>query len=1241
MALCCCCVGALRIDEEDESRVAAHQAPFAEDVEDQALMQTTDDLMGPSRGDSKCPCISPDLSSVAVAGGYRLDIDGKIVVYPELMGSQCHTWDKNRYPGKCTDGSEEAWCAQKWCYVDPCNCDMPLPPKRSTTLPSIMYAGKPLFYSYATCGSEDFTRDATSSREEIDQMCHPESHMAAPAAGAASSYGDGAPSMYGMGPYMGPVTTTNPYMSTADEVDTSEIDEAAVAAANHANKAKAANADAEMKVAHAKIHNAREMRASQKVMAKQVKDYFKIERQAKAMAEKQAADAAGEARSNADAYFQQQRDARREESKAMQEAAIANSKAAFDKQMSDLAMKKSKDLSRVKMRADAENADVLNKAEALKREYDMEKFTGANIRRNTLSAVQAQGDMRRSTVNANKEKALATTEAAAEARERAGRDVAREEAAVKEKVMEVNKDVDAPIVKAKKQTHMVEDNIAHNDEQTDNQIDSAETNARDQSLQTETRALDQKMAIQQGAEDEIQVNRDLQSDAINKAKVVRNIVNNAMNEDAVKTARLVASERTRQSGEQRNAERQVSRYADKQEAEEIKETRYKDNAEEYRMQGNMDVSDANDKRNKATQEAKMAEKRMFDAKEKAQQAVVDGDNAAEAAEDRAGEQINNLKQQMVDTAEAIKQQEANKNDAMNNAQSEEFQIKKSAQQEITANVKAMGYKQYDLEKKAADDEMKSRHDADKATEDAELKVEAIENQANDEIKQLTDETRRQDEEYENTIYRQRAAQAQAQRMTQKLKEESVLEIDAAKKTANRKVAQYQNQAAVELRKAQAQKAAAQSIVDQVHRETVAREEAAAVQAAQDQHRESSAKDAAIAAGRAAAQKEQEQVQAEKERQQAVNEEEHDKQSQDATARKAIKEQEAELKSIAKLEQERAAAKEKSQEEINEDKEKAQEELRNEKAKDGDLLQEVENKDKKAEEARLAAAEKIRETKQAAQREMDRADELQQLEKQRIERMRLDQHSADVQKVNTDKAQGQAMLNMARDEGARDLEEVKENEGAQVQDLADQAAAEKRKADETQRQVEEIRDSGATFVKDARETGQRQIAETREELKEAAYETNKRASDQLAQLSESVEKAEDLNAHKLRQLKNTDFEALRRAKDSLHDNVQRADRADSEVEKLRAEMDNAVAQAREQGAAQLRNTLKEHEDELKATEQENRLSGEEDAEINKAWKEAKDKAVQDAKNREADYVDAQEAAQATEDAENSVVDSSTQ
>jgi len=101
-------------------------------------------------GAENCQCIgiSPQ------PGTTKVNIKDKMVAFPADTGAVCNAWEKENHP-ECDSDDAPDWCSQEWCYVDPCSCKLPTPPKTSSYLPGSTYQGKPIYYSYATCGGED------------------------------------------------------------------------------------------------------------------------------------------------------------------------------------------------------------------------------------------------------------------------------------------------------------------------------------------------------------------------------------------------------------------------------------------------------------------------------------------------------------------------------------------------------------------------------------------------------------------------------------------------------------------------------------------------------------------------------------------------------------------------------------------------------------------------------------------------------------------------------------------------------------------------------------------------------------------------------------------------------------------------------------------------------------------------------------------------------------------------------
>lgn len=102
-------------------------------------------------GHRNCKCIGIDGQKgtmVADIGG------GKKLTYPADVGAVCNNWEMDRHP-ECKGDEKEGWCHDRWCFVDPCDCDTEHVAKASSFYKDSTFQGKPIFYSYLTCGSED------------------------------------------------------------------------------------------------------------------------------------------------------------------------------------------------------------------------------------------------------------------------------------------------------------------------------------------------------------------------------------------------------------------------------------------------------------------------------------------------------------------------------------------------------------------------------------------------------------------------------------------------------------------------------------------------------------------------------------------------------------------------------------------------------------------------------------------------------------------------------------------------------------------------------------------------------------------------------------------------------------------------------------------------------------------------------------------------------------------------------
>jgi len=106
-------------------------------------------------GKDSCQCVGID----GQEGEAMVSVGDKTQAYPADVGASCNTWDDSRHPS-CTGSDAPAWCKQRWCYVDPCLCKAKTPPKESVYIPEAVWGGRPMYYSYTACGSEDYFVDS-------------------------------------------------------------------------------------------------------------------------------------------------------------------------------------------------------------------------------------------------------------------------------------------------------------------------------------------------------------------------------------------------------------------------------------------------------------------------------------------------------------------------------------------------------------------------------------------------------------------------------------------------------------------------------------------------------------------------------------------------------------------------------------------------------------------------------------------------------------------------------------------------------------------------------------------------------------------------------------------------------------------------------------------------------------------------------------------------------------------------
>jgi len=133
------CGGKDSFSAEDEKKTAA-------DIEATCAVKVDSAKWGAES--CRCVGIAPQ------PGTTKVSIKDKKVDFPADIGSTCSAWEDGNHP-ECSGAQPPSWCSQAWCYVDPCSCKLATPPKTSNYAPDANYQGRPLYYSYATCGGSD------------------------------------------------------------------------------------------------------------------------------------------------------------------------------------------------------------------------------------------------------------------------------------------------------------------------------------------------------------------------------------------------------------------------------------------------------------------------------------------------------------------------------------------------------------------------------------------------------------------------------------------------------------------------------------------------------------------------------------------------------------------------------------------------------------------------------------------------------------------------------------------------------------------------------------------------------------------------------------------------------------------------------------------------------------------------------------------------------------------------------
>ena len=121
------------------------------------LRESAGSLVVGSPGNANCPCVNLESGVTGSTFPVGKEKNGTEVNYVKTTGSSCEAWDEQVTDESysCKKDSPPSWCSKKWCWVDPCTCKLDTPPKRSSYFPKAKVNGRPIYYSYATCGAED------------------------------------------------------------------------------------------------------------------------------------------------------------------------------------------------------------------------------------------------------------------------------------------------------------------------------------------------------------------------------------------------------------------------------------------------------------------------------------------------------------------------------------------------------------------------------------------------------------------------------------------------------------------------------------------------------------------------------------------------------------------------------------------------------------------------------------------------------------------------------------------------------------------------------------------------------------------------------------------------------------------------------------------------------------------------------------------------------------------------------
>eukprot|EP00929_Paragymnodinium_shiwhaense_P083004 TRINITY_DN44044_c0_g1_i1.p1 TRINITY_DN44044_c0_g1~~TRINITY_DN44044_c0_g1_i1.p1 ORF type:complete len:1348 (-),score=494.20 TRINITY_DN44044_c0_g1_i1:138-4181(-) len=1154
------------------------------------LLEDPGAAAGPENGDAKCPCVPVDLKQFEVPGGIKVAVGGTAVVYPAGLGAQCRAWDDGRYPESCTS-SGAPWCAEKWCYVDPCKCALEVLPKASTYLLDARYDGKPLYYSYATCGGQDTFSSAPTPKEQLNQLC-------------------------GWTTTQPPTTLSTTPTTTTTLATTTESPEIKVQAAEKEERQVqlghiddgTAKRIRKMQERHARDlaaakRDTREATEADEAVSKQAKDKIgEIQRES----EKLEADSRSAANADRAHFADMKADARWRDQKAARDIYLED-KYDQSKDQADREVQESRDAA-MKMNDEATRqiARLSMKANDLKEENDIVKDESAETIRKSQAKNSREIQKSKDTLdgavdNAEQQKALAQKKV--------------EDADTEMQI--ADKFGDKDIDKAKRRGR---DNVA-------NQLRKESSIRLENADKIKGAFYDTEDAVQEDMED----SNDRVRDAVNSAEEDTGRAVKRQQDAELESAEAVTSAREDQKGAMReneltlNSAREDADAAARRAADEIDSTQERVlNAQKHRVNVeasaeaasatiHKEVSDAKSAVREANQQVSDSEEEAIESEKKQHQAEVDATEKISGANQDAATKVSAEQDKLDFEKEKEDEASAKETSAASEAQSAVMQVSRAAKEEVATSKEANAAKLAEIRGRLTAEKRKTEEKEHESLRQATMKVEKAQSGADALVTEARQKAERdvkakQDQAMEDTRSANAAeadldrAKTQTDEELSATKEDNEKEVEHAKSvsdTETKKAKGLESHAKLEISKAKKD----QSTTDMTLKEKADVNEKKLDQAKGLEEREE--KQVAV--------KDVQAVGVEKEKKKAeLSEEkaEHDLLATEAETRQKVEDQKH------KAEQEERAA---DQEERFSSDEVAQQ--RRADSADMRIVKQADQKrmrnakfqlEKQATRLREEEA-KVTNEEHSAEEKMRQMQDEERKKSEEMAKQARDQQEEDAKKSaelaektheeeTKIKQNGKEESEQVADELGRELKTQKvklEKETKRFEHEQDEAQAAKHEVDQNVREVKAQDDKAITDIK-------AQAVTQREEVAQKAAADADAAKEKLERVKEAGNKEirDDEDFHK---------EQMARLHEEIVQAGKRHQRTEAEIAKVKKRAAVDIAKARRAGAKAVRRAMRKHEAEKKERAQEENIADSEEEQVNKAWQTAQVQAATDARN----------------------------